>query len=71
MKDLSIEEMASVGGGFAKFNKATVVAKDNSAFSMNVASFDGTANRSGGIGEVYQSAEANAGNQHVDIDQSL
>jgi hypothetical protein len=65
MKELSIEDMTSLRGGFLDRNRATVIAKDNTAVAVNVALRSG--NRSGGVTQI---ADAAAGNQHVDIDQS-
>jgi hypothetical protein len=69
MKELSIEEMSALRGGFLNFNRASVVAAGNTATSLNVAAIVGSANRSGGIGAVEQEAQANAGNQEVSIHQ--
>jgi hypothetical protein len=65
MKELSIEDMTSLQGGFRDRNRATVIAEGNTAVSVNAAIRSG--NRSGGV---TQLADANAGNQDVSISQS-
>jgi hypothetical protein len=70
MKELSIEEMTSLRGGFHDRNRATVIARDNTAIAVPVNVVIGSANRSGGLGGVTQAASANAGNQSVSITQS-
>ena len=64
MKELSIEDMTSLQGGFRDRNRATVIAKDNTAVAVNAAIRSG--NRSGGV---TQLADAAAGNQDVSIRQ--
>ena len=68
MKELNIEEMTALRGGFK--NKAVVISKDNEATSTATSTIRGSANRSGGLGAVMQAATASAGNQSVTIDQS-
>jgi hypothetical protein len=63
MENLSIEEMEATRGGFLNHslngNKVTV---GNTAVAVNASVITGSANRSGGIGEIDQDADANAGN---------
>jgi hypothetical protein len=70
MEELSIEEMTSMRGGFRDRNRATVIARDNTAIAIPVNVVLHSANHSGGLGGVTQFATANAGNQDVTIDQS-
>lgn len=70
MKELNIEEMTALRGGFHFKNAAVVIAKDNEAESTVRSTIRGSANHSGGLGAIMQAATASAGNQSVAIDQS-
>ncbi len=61
MEELSIEEMTLLRGGA----KNVAVDKNNFALAVDATVDIGSANRSGGIGDVDQFAEALAGNQTV------
>lgn len=70
MKELSIEEMTALRGGFKNKSVAVVVSKYNEAESSASSRISHSANDSGGIGAVMQAATASAGNQAVTIDQT-